>query len=251
MKNQTLSAIVSSMLTKVQNETLNLGSIKKLTLELKGVDIKFLELGKTRFEKSTELAKELFKSKEQFNEFCKAVQNLAIDNELAKPTKKEIVPLVYGFKPAMYFRYLQVGEIPENVVLKFVEKCDEAEAEGLKSLRTLEGLVSWFKKFDEHKGEAETDIESINDAKEGTPKRTAIWSISEGAKKCVVFNDGTFKSDFSNEEINTFLNDTLIIKIRQMFATPKPLTKMQKEVLNKVAKNKAVKLTKDLVLTTA
>jgi len=112
-------------------------------------------------------------------------------------------------------------------------------------------LNSWFKKYDEHKGECGADAESIADLRDGADKRQAVWSISLGELKCTLFNDGSHKTNFTEEQINTFLNAQLIPTIRTMFASPKPLNKMQKEVLNKVAKNKAVKLTRDMVLTTA
>lgn len=150
-----------------------------------------------------------------------------------------------------FYKCIKAGETPKHIVNQFSDACNEAEKDGLKFARSIEALNSWAKKYEEHKGKGGADADSIADLRDGADKRQAVWSICEGAKKCVVFNDGTFKSDFSNEEINKFLNDTLIIKIRSMFAVPKPMTKMQKEVLNKVAKNKAIKLTRDMVFVTA
>ena len=244
MNNQSIFGIVNGMLTTKQTkQALELGTINTLIANVSKNDI-------LRWEAQTDLCQKLYETSEQFTDFCKGVINLAKDSEI-EVTKKDIIPLVYRMTGGNYYKCIKAGAIPKNIVIKFSEACNEAEADGLKFARSIEALNSWYKKYDEHKGESGADAESIADLRDGADKRQAVWSVSDGAKKCVVFNDGTFKSDFSNEDINTFLNDTLIIKIRSMFATPKPLTKIQKEVLNKVAKNKAVKLTKDLVLTTA
>ena len=244
MKINTISGIVGGMLTTAQNKkALNLGEVNSLIANVSKNDI-------LRWESSTALAQKLYETSAQFTDFCKGVINVCKDSDIIC-TKKDIIPLVYKMTAGNFYKVVTAGAIPKNIVIKFSEACNEAEANGLKFARSIEALNSWAKKYDEHKGESGADSDSIADLRDGADKRTAIWSVSDGAKKCVVFNDGTFKSDFSNEDINTFLNDTLIIKIRTMFATPKPLSKMQKEVLNKVAKNKAVKLTKDLVLTTA
>jgi len=244
MKNTTqIGEIVDKMLTAPQKKVLELGEVNNLIANVSKNDI-------LRFESQIALCQKLDETIEKFDDFCKAVINLANDNEL-KVTKKDIIPLVYRMTAGHFYKCIKAGAIPPRIAEKFVIACNEAEKDGLKFARSIEALNSWFKKYDEHKGECGADTDSINDLRDGADKRQAVWSVSDGAKKCVVFNDGTFKTDFTNEEINTFLNETLAIKIRQMFATPKPITKLQKEVLNKVAKNKAVKLTRDMVLTTA
>ena len=244
MSNQTIFGIVNGMLTTKQTkQALNLGEVNSLIANISKNDV-------LRWESSTALAQKLYETSEQFADFCKGVINVCKDSDLVC-TKKDIIPLVYKMTAGNFYKVITAGAIPKHIVNQFSDACNEAEANGLKFARSIEALNSWAKKYDEHKGESGADADSIADLRDGADKRVAVWSVSDGAKKCVVFNDGTFKSDFTNEEINTFLNDTLIIKIRTMFATPKPLSKMQKEVLNKVAKNKAVKLTKDLVLTTA
>ena len=241
--NTNIGDIVNKMLTAPQKKTLELTAINSLIANVSKNDI-------LRFTSQIALCQKLDETCERFDDFCKSVVNLAKDKEI-EVTKKDIIPLVYRMTAGNFYKCIKAGAIPPKKLDDFIVACNEAEQNGLKFARSIEALNSWYKKYDEHKGECGADSESIADLRDGADKRVAVWSVSDGAKKCVVFNDGTFKSDFSNEEINTFLNDTLIIKIRQMFATPKPLSKMQKEVLNKVAKNKAVKLTKDLVLTTA
>lgn len=244
MTTKSISGIVSGMLTTTQNKrALNLNAINSLIANVSKNDI-------LRWEASTELAQKLYETSEQFTDFCKGVINVCKDSEIVC-TKKDIIPLVYKMTAGNFYKVITAGAIPKNLVIKFSEACNEAEQNGLKFARSIEALNSWAKKYDEHKGEAGADADSIADLRDGADKRTAIWSVSLGELKCTLFNDGTHKTNFTEEQINTFLNAQLIPTIRTMFATPKPLNKMQKEVLNKVAKNKAVKLTRDMVLTTA
>lgn len=243
MKNTTLSTIVSTALTTAQKNSLELGKINTLIANVSKNDI-------LRFNSQIELCQKLDETCERFDNFCKGVINLANDNEL-KVSKKDIIPLVYRMTAGNFYKNIKAGAIPPKIVEKFVIACNEAEQSGLKFARSIEALNSWFKKYDEHKGECGADAESIADLRDGADKRKAVWSVSLGDKKCTMFDDKTFKTNFSETEINDFLNQILTPSIRTHFATKPEITKEQKEVLNKVAKNKAVKLNKDLVLTTA
>lgn len=244
MKNTTLSTIVDGMLATAQTKNaLSLGKINTLIANVSKNDV-------LRFNSQIELCQKLDETCESFDNFCKGVINLANDNEL-KVSKKDIIPLVYRMTAGNYYKNIKAGAIPPKIVEKFVIACNEAERDGLKFARSIEALNSWFKKYDEHKGECGADAESIADLRDGADKRQAVWSVSLGDKKCTMFNDKTFKTNFNETEINNFLNQILMPSIRTHFAIKPEITKEQKEVLNKVAKNKAVKLTKDLVLTTA
>ena len=244
MKNTTqIGDIVSSMLTAPQKKTLELGKINILIANVSKNDV-------LRFNSQIELCQKLDETIEHFDNFCKGVINLAKDKEIAV-TKKDIIPFVYRMTAGNFYKNIKAGAIPPRIVKEFTDACNEAEQNGLKFARSIEALNSWFKKYDEHKGECGADAESIADLRDGADKRTAIWSVSFGDLKCTLFNDGTHKTNFTEIEINEFLNAQLIPTIRTMFATKPEITKEQKEVLNKVAKNKAVKLNKDLVLTTA
>jgi len=244
MKNTTLSTIVDGMLMTAQTKNaLSLGKINTLIANVSKNDV-------LRFESQIELCQKLDETCERFDDFCKGVINLANDNEL-KVSKKDIIPLVYRMTSGNYYKNIKAGAIPPKIVKEFTEACNEAEKDGLKFARSIEALNSWFKKYDEHKGECGADAESIADLRDGADKRQAVWSVSLGDLKCTLFNDGSHKTNFTEEQINGFLNAQLIPAIRTMFASKPEITKEQKEVLNKVAKNKAVKLTRDMVLTTA
>jgi hypothetical protein len=243
MKNTTLSTIVGGMLTTAQKNVLELGEINDLVANVSKNDI-------LRFNAQIKLCQKLDETCERFDNFCKGVINLANDNEI-KVSKKDIIPLVYRMTAGHFYKCIKAGAIPPKIAEKFEIACNEAEQNGLKFARSIEALNSWFKKYDEHKGECGADTDSISDLRDGADKRQAVWSVSLGDKKCTMFDDKTFKTNFTEIEINDFLNQILTPSIRTMFATKPEITKEQKEVLNKVAKNKAVKLNKDLVLTTA
>jgi hypothetical protein len=243
MKNTTISTIVSTALTTAQKKVLELGEINDLVANVSKNDI-------LRFNAQIKLCQKLDETCERFDDFCKGVINLANDNEI-KVSKKEIIPLVYRMTAGNFYKNIKAGAIPERIVKEFTDSCNEAEQNGLKFARSIEALNSWFKKYDEHKGNCGADTESINDLRDGADKRQAVWSISLGDKKCTMYEDKTFKTNFTEEQINDFLNQILTPTIRTQFASKPEITKEQKEVLNKVAKNKAVKLNKDLVLTTA
>jgi hypothetical protein len=244
MKNTTqIGEIVSKMLTAPQKKSLELSEINTLIANVSKNDI-------LRFNSQIALCQKLDETCERFDDFCKAVINLANDNEL-KVSKKEIIPLVYRMTAGNFYKNIKAGAIPPKIVKEFTDSCNEAEKDGLKFARSIEALNSWFKKYDEHKGECGADTESINDLRDGADKRQAVWSVSLGDKKCTMFDDKSFKTNFTETEINDFLNQILMPSIRTQFATKPEITKEQKEVLNKVAKNKAVKLNRDMVLITA
>ena len=227
MKNTTqIGEIVNKMLTAPQKKSLELSEINNLIANVSKNDI-------LRFESQIALCQKLDETCERFDDFCKAVINLANDNEI-KVSKKEIIPLVYRMTAGNFYKNIKAGAIPERIVKEFTDSCNEAEQNGLKFARSIEALNSWFKKYDEHKGNCGADTESINDLRDGANKRTAVWSVSLGDKKCTMYDDKTFKTNFTETEINDFLNQILMPSIRTQFATKPEITKEQKEVLNKV-----------------
>jgi hypothetical protein len=244
MNNQSISGIVVGMIATTQNKkALSLVAINSLMLNVSKNDV-------LRWEAQTELCQKLHETTEQFADFCKGVINVCKDAELIC-TKKDIIPLVYRMTGGNYYKCIKAGAIPKHVVNQFSDACNEAEKDGLKFARSIEALNSWAKKYEEHQGGCGADADAISDLRDGADKRTAIWSVSFGDLKCTLFNDGTHKTNFTEIEINGFLNEQLIPTIRSMFATPKPLTKEQTDVLNVLAKNKATRLTKDLTFATA
>jgi hypothetical protein len=115
--------------------------------------------------------------------------------------------------------------LPKHVVNKFIDKCDEAEKDGKDFARSIEALNTWAKNFEEHKGEADADTESISDLRSnGEDRKVILWQIKEGNKSLTMYSDHTHKTDFTLIEINAFFNEVLKPSILSTFAIKKATT---------------------------
>jgi len=233
MKNQTITGLVSTMLNAPQNKkALALTAIKSLTAKVNDAE-------KQRFMNSLELAQMLAQTKTQFEDFCKAVINKLKDGGTpAKdlPKKDELIKLVYGFQKSFYYKLIKVGELPKNVVNKFIDKCDDAEKDGKDFARSIEALNTWAKNFETHKGDADADAESIADLRDGGERREVAWGIKEGKLKLNFFTDGTSETNFTDAEINDLLI-RITAHIKSKYAEKKTTPK-QREKLDAVQREK-------------
>ena len=233
MKNQTITGLVSAMLNTPQNKkALSLTAIKSLTAKVNDAE-------KQRFMNSLELAQVLAQTKPQFEDFCKAVINKLKDGGTpAKdlPKKDELIKLVYGFQKSFYYKLIKVGELPKHVVNKFIDKCDEAEKDGKDFARSIEALNTWAKGYDEHKGEADADAESISDLRDGGERRETLWGIKSGKLKLNFFSDGTSETNFTDAEINALLVE-ITAHIKSKYAEKKTTPK-QREKLDAIQREK-------------
>ena len=233
MKSQTIATIVNGMLaTAPTKKALALTAIKSLTAKVNDAE-------KQRFMNSLELAQVLAQTKPQFEDFCKAVINKLKDSGTpAKdlPKKDELIKLVYGFQKSFYYKLIKVGELPKHVVNKFIDKCDEAEKDGKDFARSIEALNTWAKGYDEHKGEADADAESIADLRDGGERRETLWSIKSGKLKLNFFSDGTSETNFTDAEINALLVE-ITAHIKSKYAEKKTTPK-QREKLDAIQREK-------------
>jgi hypothetical protein len=246
MNNQQISNLVNGMLATAQTKkALSLVAIKNLSSKVNDAE-------KQRFMTSLELAQLLAQTKEEFENFYLAVKNKLKDGgTTAKEMlqKADFIKLVYGFKASYYYKLIKIGELPKNVVNKFIDKCDEAEKDGKEFSRSIEALNTWAKSFEEHKGEADADAESISDLRNGGDKKVVLWQIKEGNKKLTFYADGTNDCNFTALEVNAFLDEILIPSIRSTFAIKKATTSKDKKVLTNIQKERVKKMTtsKELV----
>ena len=228
-----LASVVSGMLALAQNKkALALTAIKSLTAKVNDAE-------KQRFMNSLELAQMLAQTKPQFEDFCKAVINKLKDSGTpAKdlPKKDELIKLVYGFQKSFYYKLIKVGELPKNVVNKFIDKCDEAEKDGKDFARSIEALNTWAKNFETHKGEADADAESIADLRDGGERREVAWGIKSGKLKLNFFTDGSSETNFTDAEINALLVE-ITAHIKSKYAEKKTTPK-QREKLDAVQREK-------------
>jgi hypothetical protein len=222
MNNQQISNLINGMLMTAQNKkALSLVAVKSLTSKVNDAE-------KQRFMTSLELAQLLAQTKEQFNNFCTTATDRMKDNGATSkelPKKDDLIKMVYGFQKSYYYKLIKVGELPKPVINKFIDKCDEAEKDGKDFARSIEALNTWAKNFEEHKGEADTDTESIADLRSnGEDRKVILWQIKEGNKSLTMYSDHTHKTNFTLIEINAFFNEVLKPSILSTFAIKKATT---------------------------
>jgi hypothetical protein len=238
MNNQQISNLVSGMLATAQTKkALSLVAIKNLSSKVNDAE-------KQRFMTSLELAQLLAQTKEQFEEFFIAVKNKLKDGgATSKETiaKADFIKLVYGFKASYYYKLIKVGELPKNVVNKFCDKCDDAEKEGKDFARSIEALNTWAKNFDDHKGEADADAESIADLRNGGEKRVVKSAFKFDNIKVTFFENGSFETNSTALEIREVF-ELFTITMVSTFPQKKKTTAKEKQVLSNIQKERVKKI---------
>ena len=239
MNNQQISTIVSGMLATAQNKkALSLVAVKSLTSKVNDAE-------KQRFMTSLELAQLLAQTKEQFANFCTTATDKLKDggaNSKELPKKADFIKMVYGFKASYYYKLVKIGELPKPVINKFIDKCDEAEKDGKDFARSIEALNTWAKNFEEHKGEADADTESISDLRNGGDKKVAKSSFKFENIKVTFYTDGSFDTNSTALEIREAF-ELLTISITSTFPLPKQVrTKKVQTDLGEIQKKRVAKL---------
>jgi len=230
MKNQKIATIINGMLTTAkgkQSKTLKVNEIKNAFSKLNAMD-------KAKFTASLELAQDLAKIKPLFDEFCKAVKNKLKDEGFTAkemPNQDAIIWEVYKITKSWFHRLVKVGGIDKPIVNKFIAKCDEMEANGETPTRSIDALNTWAKSYEEHKGEADTDGESLADLRDGGERRQTEWSIKKGKLKLTFFSDGTSETNFTDSELEGLLVE-ITAHIKTKYTTAKNLTKKDREKLD-------------------
>jgi len=238
MNNQQIAKIVADMVATAQTKrALALTDISKLTAKVADAE-------NQRFINSVDLGQTLFKTKEQFEEFFIAVKNKLKDGGATGKEmigKAEFIKLVYGFKASYYYKLLKVGELPKHVVNNFIKKCDDAEKEGKDVSKSIEALNTWAKGFDEHKGNADADAESISDLRNGGEKRVVKSSFKFENIKVTFFEDGSFETNSTALEIREVF-ELFTIAMVSTFPQKKKTTAKEKQVLSNVQKERVKKI---------
>jgi hypothetical protein len=222
MKNQKIEATISGMLMASKGKQSKALKVN----EIKSAFNKLNEMDKAKFTASLILAQDLHKLKPLFDEFCKAVKNKLKDEGFTAkelPNQDAIIWAVYGITKSWFHRLVKVGGIAPNIVNKFIAKCDEMEANGETPTRSIDALNTWAKSYDDHKGEADTDGESLSDLRDGGERREVAWGIKSGKLKLNFFTDGTSETNFTDAEINELLVRSLPISKASMRRKRPPL----------------------------
>ena len=244
MKNQKFEALVNGMLTASKNKQanlLNVKNVKELTNKIESCE-------NQRFMLSLELSQLIFAGRENFDLFCTAIQNKAKDEGLKKPTKDEVIPLVYGFEKSQFHKYLRTGKIPKNIVNKFNDKCEELRKSGGRPNQSIEALETWAKHFEEHKGRNGVTKDEIQELREDSSKekKTAVWSVKQGNKAITIFDDNSVDCNFTAIEINDMLDSVLIPFIRSTYPIKKTTTKKETARLERTQKERIAKIANGL-----
>lgn len=238
MNNQQISTIVNGMLATAQTKkALSLVAIKNLSSKVNDAE-------KQRFMTSLELAQLLAQTKEEFENFYLAVKNKLKDGGTTSKEmlqKADFIKLVYGFKASYYYKLIKIGELPKNVVNKFIDKCDEAEKDGKDFSRSIEALNTWAKSFEEHKGEADADAESISDLRNGGEKRIVKSSFKFENIKVTFYEDGSFDTNSTALEIREAF-DLLTITMTSTFPRKDVKSKKDVSTLTNIQKERIKKL---------
>ena len=239
MNNQQISTLVSGMLATAQTKrALALTDIKNLTSKVTDAE-------NQRFINSVALGQKLFETKEQFEEFFVSVKNKLKDNGTTSKEmiqKADFIKMVYGFKASYYYKLVKIGELPKHVVNKFIKKCDEAEKDGKDFARSIEALNTWAKGFEDHKGEADADTESISDLRNGGDKKVAKSAFKFENIKVTFYTDGSFDTNSTALEIREAF-ELLTISITSTFPLPKQVrTKKVQTDLGEIQKKRVAKL---------
>lgn len=244
MNNQKLKALVNTALTATKNKQANLLNVKSV----KDLSNKIETCENQRFMLSLELSQLIFKRKEDFDLFCTAIQNKAKDEGLKKPTKDEIIPLVYGFEKSQFHKYLRTGKIPNNIVNKFNDKCDELRKSGGRPNQSIEALETWAKHYDTHKGQNGVTKDEIQELREDSSKekKQAVWTLKQGNKAITIFNDNSTECNFTAIEINDLLDSVLIPFIRSTYPIKKTTTKKETARLERTQKERISKIANGL-----
>ena len=235
MKNQKIATLISDMLMTAkgkQSKALKVNEIRTAFAKLNEID-------KTKFTASLVLAQDLAKLKPLFDEFCKAVKNKLKDEGFTAkelPNQDTIIWEVYKITKSWFHRLVKVGGIEKHIVNKFIAKCDEMEANGETPTRSIDALNTWSKSYDDHKGDADTDGESLSDLRGGKERRETLWSIKSGKLKLTFFSDGTSETNFTDSEINALLVE-ITAHIKSKYAEKKTTPK-QREKLDAMQREK-------------
>lgn len=228
MKNPKVIAAVNTALAAAKGK--NAKALK--VTEIRTAFAKLNEIDKAKFTASLVLAQDLAKLKPLFDEFCKGIKNtLKDDGFTAKemPNQETLIWAVYGITKSWFHRLIKVGGIEKPIVNKFIAKCDEMEANGETPTRSIDALNTWAKSYDDHKGEADTDGESLSDLRDGGERRETLWSIKSGKLKLNFFSDGSSETNFTDAEINALLVE-ITAHIKSKYAEKKTTPKQREKL---------------------
>lgn len=239
-KFNSIEALINGMLIPSQAKKMNVEGIQALNKLVTKAE-------RSKLTASINLGAELNAKAEEIDAFFTALKNKAKDVGLPKPTMEDVFTLVYGLSKSWVYKVKKSALNSDKLPL-FLAKCEETEKEGKQAVYSIEAFNTWCLNFETHKGQAETDKESISEMKETKADAlNTIISVKYGSLsfKLKGLNGlpSEHESNMNAEEINEFLT-MLTQYVKTTFSTQigKAETKKLAEMMiQKVAPKKAPK----------
>ena len=85
---------------------------------------------------------------------------------------------VFGWQKSYFYKVVKAGKIDEAKVERFNELCNEAEAQGHATARTLEGLLKWAKADAEQAAQGDGDQDGEGDGDVSVTRAKAILTLA-------------------------------------------------------------------------
>ena len=121
-------------------------------------------------------------------------------------TADDFAGKVFGWQKSYFYKVVKAGKLEETKVERFNELCNEAEAQGHATARTLEGLLKWAKADAEQaaQGDGDGDGEGDGDGAEASVTRAkAILTLSFKGQELGLENNVALRIDAEGKMITT------------------------------------------------
>ena len=134
---------MSNLLT-IETAFLNNTAVKQaLNLtEIRAIQRTLTNGQKKKFEQTLALSKLVINT---VNWFSSEEGKQTCINEGISWTNEEIGNKIFGWQKSFFYKVLKAGKLDDEVISNFKTKCDEVEAEGMDTNRSLEGLLKFAK----------------------------------------------------------------------------------------------------------
>jgi len=114
-------------------------------------------------------------------EWFKSEDSQAIFNEEGVTwTTEEFAMKVFGYGKSFFHRVIKASKVNEEIVEKFLAKCDELESQGKSVQRGVDALIKFAKAVEENTTEGGEDGEGEGDAEVETREETLLTFAFKG-----------------------------------------------------------------------
>jgi hypothetical protein len=120
-------------------------------------------------------------------------------------TAEDFAGKVFGWQKSYFYKVVKAGKLEEAKVERFNELCNEAEAQGHATARTLEGLLKWAKADAEQaQGDGDGDGEGDGDGAEASVTRAkAILTLAFKGQELGLEHNVALRIDTDGKLIST------------------------------------------------